>query len=564
VSNGLLLYQNTPTESKRVVVPANEELRHNIVFEHHDTPVAGHLGRDKTQHAVARSFWWNNMHKFIDQYVHHCDVCQRVKPTQCSRAPLQSLPIPPDCWNSVSMDFIFGFPRNNQKQTGILVFVCRLSKMVHLAPCSESVDAEKSARLFVDHVFRHHGLPETLISDRDPRFTSRFWQELFSMLGTRLTMSTARHPETDGQTERVNRVVEDVLRSFCAKFPRTWGSLLPLVEFAINNAVHQSTGYTPFFVNSLRHPRVPTTVSVSTDASTGQRRLLEQVGLFLDQRLAVLKHVQDTMAKSQDLQKRAADRHGRRNLQHFAVGDRVLLSTAELPKSSVTALMPRHVDTKLLPRFVGPFTVSAKISDTAYELELPPTCDMHPVFYVGLLKRYLVANNPPQASRASAVFPLASSTTPEPPTSVHRTATSSASTPSCDEDAAVAPATPLRARPNTRAAASRAAAAHPSPQSPAALPLRTLRPRAPRGTHSSTQPPAPKHAAVSAPALPDSTPRYQLERLVAARSHHGQRQLRVRWTGFPPSSDTWEPRSALLEDVPQLVRQFEKRQGRLH
>ncbi|POM73331.1 Pol protein [Phytophthora palmivora] len=181
-------------------------------------------------------------------YVKTCETCQRVKPSGHASAPLQSHPVQADCWKSMSLDFVFGLPAGDQGNTGILVFVCRLSKMVHLAP------------LFLDSVFRYHGLPESIASDRDPRFTDAFWDTLFQLLGTKLTISTADHPQTDGQTERVNRVLEDTLRSICAEAPRSWSDELPVVEFALNNAVHASTGFTPFYLNGLRHPQVPPTL----------------------------------------------------------------------------------------------------------------------------------------------------------------------------------------------------------------------------------------------------------------------------------------------------------------
>jgi hypothetical protein len=140
---------------------------------------------------------------------------------------------------------MFGFPPDAEGNTGVLVFVDRLSKMVHLAAVPESVDGGACAKLFMDHVFRLHGLPDSLVSDRDPRFTAAFWSALFRLLGTQLNMATKDHPETDGQTERANRVVEDILRSFCASSPSTWSASLPMVEFAINNSVHASTGLTP-------------------------------------------------------------------------------------------------------------------------------------------------------------------------------------------------------------------------------------------------------------------------------------------------------------------------------
>jgi hypothetical protein len=155
------------------------------------------------------------------------------------------------------MDFFFGLPKTDVGHNGVLVFVDRLSKMVHLAPVSDTHTGFDCAKLFVDVVFRLHGLPDSIVSDRDPRFTGDFWDGLFQILGTKLDMSTTDHPETDGQTERANRVVEDILRSYCAEHPRAWSTTLPMVEFAVNNAVHASTGLTPFYVNGLRHPALP-------------------------------------------------------------------------------------------------------------------------------------------------------------------------------------------------------------------------------------------------------------------------------------------------------------------
>ncbi|GMG15864.1 unnamed protein product [Phytophthora fragariaefolia] len=152
------------------------------------------------------------------------------------------------------MDFVFGLPPDAADNTGVVVFVDRLSMMANLAAVPDTIDGEGTATLFLDRVFRQHGLPEVVVSDRDPRFTGKFWTSVFAVLDTRLGMSTTDHPQTDGQTERVNRVVEDVLRSICAETPKRWSGILPLVEFALDNAVHASTSYTPFYVNGLSHP----------------------------------------------------------------------------------------------------------------------------------------------------------------------------------------------------------------------------------------------------------------------------------------------------------------------
>ncbi|KAE9084659.1 hypothetical protein PF010_g20746 [Phytophthora fragariae] len=278
------------------------------------------------------------------------------------------------------MDFIFELPADTQGHTGILVFVCRLSKMVRLAAVRKSVTAPQSAQLFVDNVFRHHGLPEAFVSDRDPRFVSHFRQHLFRLLGTRLDISTADHPQTDGQTERVNRVLEDILRSVCAAEPTKWSTLLPQVEFALNNAVHSSTGFTPFYLNGLQHPRTPLTLPPASNLDGGEANAADPRGLkdlrtsvkrnllsFLETGESVRQRVRDAMAAAQDTQKEHSDHQGRKNTHVFKMGD--------------------QGSTKLRPRFVGPFTVIG-VHGYAYTLDLPSSMATHPTFYVGLLKPY--------------------------------------------------------------------------------------------------------------------------------------------------------------------------------
>ncbi|KAF1333660.1 Pol protein, partial [Globisporangium splendens] len=254
--NDVLYYRIDDSDEPRAVVPNDSDLRNRVIFEHHDAPFRGHPGREKTYLALSRDFYWSHQYKWVRKYVRTCEVCQRVKPAPVTNAPLRSLPVPTDCWKSVSMDFIFGLPADSSKKTGILVTVDRFSKMVHLSAVPASVTAKQTAQIFLDSVFRLHGMPTEIVSDRDPRFTAAFWQELFRLLGTQLKMSTADHPQTDGQTERVNRTLEDILRSYAHSFTH-WSECLPLAEFAINNSVHVSTGHTPFYVNALRHPRVP-------------------------------------------------------------------------------------------------------------------------------------------------------------------------------------------------------------------------------------------------------------------------------------------------------------------
>ncbi|KAG2956349.1 hypothetical protein PC119_g27720 [Phytophthora cactorum] len=145
------------------------------MYEYHGAPTAGHPGREKTYVLLTRDFYWNHQYKWVRKYVRACEVCQRVKPAAFSQAPLQSLPTPSECWQSISMDFVFGLPPDSKRRTGVVVFVDRFSKMVHLAAVPAEVTAVQTARLFVDMVFKHHGMPLDIVSDRDPRFTARFW-----------------------------------------------------------------------------------------------------------------------------------------------------------------------------------------------------------------------------------------------------------------------------------------------------------------------------------------------------------------------------------------------------
>ncbi|KAG4041472.1 hypothetical protein PC123_g23016 [Phytophthora cactorum] len=246
----LLLYSAVDGDVIRIVVPNDYDLRMRIMCEYHDAPTAGHPGREKTYVLLTRDFYWNHQYKWVHKYVRACEVCQRVKPAAFSQVPLQSLPTPSECWQSISMDFVFGLLPDRKRRTGVVVFVDRFSKMVHLAAVPAEVIAVQTARLFVDMVFKHHGMPLDIVSDCDPRSTARFWQE------------------TDGQAERVNRVLGDLLKSYAHSFQQ-WCNCLPMAAFAINNSVHASTGHTPFYVNAMRHPRPPSMLGMVASSLSG-------------------------------------------------------------------------------------------------------------------------------------------------------------------------------------------------------------------------------------------------------------------------------------------------------
>ena len=150
----------------------------------------------------------------VKKFVKSCDVCQRAKGAQLRSGRLQSLPVPEQPWDHITMDFIMGLPKSPEGHDAIYTFVDRLTKCVHLVPTTVPIDAEGSANLYIQHVFRLHGLSSSIVCDRDPRFTAQFFQEVFRLLGTKLSFSTAKHPQTDGQTERMNRLIADILRCF--------------------------------------------------------------------------------------------------------------------------------------------------------------------------------------------------------------------------------------------------------------------------------------------------------------------------------------------------------------
>jgi hypothetical protein len=236
-------------------VPTDEELHANILRHYHDHPAAGHPGRAATYELVSRDYWWPKLRHTIARYLRNCDTCARIKPAR--HAPygfLKPLPIPQRGWESVSMDFIVGLPESSGFDA-ILVVVDRLTKMAHFLPTTGTVDSEGTAALFRDGVFRLHGLPSDLVSDRGATFTSEFFRSLCRLTGIAQNLSTAFHPQTDGQTEHVNSVLEQYLRGYCNYQQDNWAELLSMAEFSYNNKVSATTGISPFFANYHYHPR---------------------------------------------------------------------------------------------------------------------------------------------------------------------------------------------------------------------------------------------------------------------------------------------------------------------
>ncbi|CAI7774702.1 unnamed protein product [Closterium sp. NIES-53] len=357
--------------SGKIWVPNYAPLRQILLEEFRDVPYAGHFGSNKTLAGIAKYYYWPRMAADVQQFVTSCDTYQRMKSSKQKKTGLlQPLPVLEQPWQVVSLDFITGLPLTSRGHDSILVVIDKFSKTGHFIPTNATATAEATARLLFDRIITIHGIPATLISDRDPKFTSKFWKELMGLLGTKLAMSSAYHPQTDGQTERLNQVVEQLLRTTCKDDVSHWDTQLPTLEFTYNNASHAATGKTPFFLCYGREPltpQQPTTpahVQAAHDFVTTMQQLWEKT--------------QRRLTTMQTSQKQYADRQRRDH--SVAVGDQVLLDTRNLNLS--------HLPSKLRPRFCGPFLVEAQVTPVTFRLRLPDTWKLHNAFHVQLQKPY--------------------------------------------------------------------------------------------------------------------------------------------------------------------------------
>jgi transposase InsO family protein len=229
-------------------------LREEIIEKHHNNPLSGHIGIEKTLEQVSRNYYFPNMRKKVENYIKNCVTCQQDKPARhLPYGNLQSIKAPTKPWEWVTIDFIVKLPISNGFDT-ITVITDRLTKYIHLIPSKETMDAPKLAHLFLTHIITNHGVPKYIISDRDKLFTSKFWKSLSDLMGIDHRLSTAYHPQTNGQTERTNQTIEQYLRHYINYRQDDWAEFLPLAQFAYNNAMHSTTKETPFFANYGYHP----------------------------------------------------------------------------------------------------------------------------------------------------------------------------------------------------------------------------------------------------------------------------------------------------------------------
>jgi hypothetical protein len=350
-----------------LVIP-DLDLQIQILRARHDSPTAGHYGVAKTFELISRDYYWPGLRRSIRKYIRGCDICSRAKAERHKPyGLLQPLPIPADRWQDLSMDFITDLPLSDDFDS-ILVVKDRLTKQAHYIPCHKSIDGSETASLFIREIFRHHGFPKTIVSDRGPQFVSKFWKRLFSLLKVDIRLSTSFHPETDGSSEVTNQILEQYLRIFCNYQQSDWVRLLPLAEFTYNNSVNAVTNMTPFFANNGFHPIFDPATPTSSVVPSAEVRVDE---------------ITKTTAEL-----RAEISYAQERYSHFANRDR--LPAPDFPIGSLVFLNRRNIKTsrpcrKFDDKKLGPFRVIEKINPVAFRLALPASMKTHPVFHVSLL-----------------------------------------------------------------------------------------------------------------------------------------------------------------------------------
>ncbi|KAA3473697.1 DNA/RNA polymerases superfamily protein [Gossypium australe] len=351
----------------RLCVPKNSDLIQMILCEAHSGRLSIHPGSTKMYNDLKQFYWWPGMKRDISEFVSKCLICQQVKAEhQVPSGLVQPIMMPEWKWDRITMDFVSGLPMTPSKKDAIWVIVDRLTKSAHFIPVRTDYSLDKLAELYVSQIVRLHGVPSSIVSDRDPRFTSLFWKKLQDALGTKLHFSTAFHPQTDGQSERTISVLEDMLRCYVLEFEGTWERYLPLVEFAYNNSFQSSIKMAPYEALYGRKCRTPLYwTELSENKIHGVDWIKET-----EQKVVLIRN---NLKAASDRQKSYAD------LKH-----QVFLKVSPWKK-----ILRFRRKGKLSPRFIGPYEIIERIGPVAYRLKLPLDLEkIHNVFHVSMLRKY--------------------------------------------------------------------------------------------------------------------------------------------------------------------------------
>jgi len=356
----------------KIFIPNDNEIIFKVIWAHHDSPVAGHPGQYRTQELTGREFWWPTMTKDIKKYVEACEVCQRTKiHRRKSNAPLYPTEIATEPWETIAMDIIGPLPES-KGYNAILVITEYLTKMKILVPCTTEITSAGVAVILRRELFRKHGLPKKVISDRGSNFVSHFMQALYKLLGIKGAPSTAYHPQTDGMNERSHQETEQYLAAFTNYHQDDWLDWLDIAEFVQNDHEHTATKQTPFYLVYGRHPwkGIDTgNMSISPQALDLYTRMKE----IHSEAITANKMAKETM-------KRFYDRTKGKSIDYH-IREKVWLEGKNLK--------PLRPTKKFADKRYGPFTILEKIGKSSYKLEIPKTWkQIHPVFNEVLLSPY--------------------------------------------------------------------------------------------------------------------------------------------------------------------------------
>jgi hypothetical protein len=361
----------------RIVVPKDAEVRQQILDEAHLSRHSIHPGSTKMYQDLKQHYWWTKMKIEIARYVARCDTCRRVKAAHMKTAgPLKYLPIPTWKWEDISMDFIVGLPKTVKGFDSIWVTIDRLTKIAQFLLVKVKYTVATYAEFYIARILSLHGVPKTIVSDRGPQFVSKFWEELHKSLGTKLLHSSAYHPQTSGQTERVNQILENMLRACVLEFPQKWDDCLLLAEFSYNNSYQESIKMAPFEALYGRRCWTPLNWSEPKEWWYFRPDLVKEI----EEKVQRISH---HLKEAQARQKNYADKRCRPLF--FQVKDHVYLKVS--PMKGVNRF---GVKGKLAPRYIGPFPILEQCEPVAYRLQLPETLyAVHDVFHVSQLKKFL-------------------------------------------------------------------------------------------------------------------------------------------------------------------------------
>jgi transposase InsO family protein len=370
-----LLREGLLYRANKLCVPASS-VHLLLLQEVHGGGLMGHFGVKKTEDVLAAHFFWPRMRRDVECYVSRCTTCYKAKSRLNPHDLYMPLPVPRAPWEDISMDFVLGLPRTKRGRDSVFVVVDRFSKIAYFIHCHKTDNASHVADLFFNEVVRLHGVPNTIISDRDTKFLSHFWRTLWYKLGTKLLFSTTYHPQTDGQTEVVNRTLSTMLRAILKDNLRLWEECLPHIEFAYNKSIHSTIKLSPFMVVYGFNPRAPIHLLLLPPS--------EIVKLDVTQRSKFILKLHETIKlqiKKMNERYQIAASKGRKEVK-LEPGDLVWV---HLRKDR----FPDFRKSKLMPCAAGLFEVFEKINDNAYKLELPPEFGVSLTFNISDFKPYL-------------------------------------------------------------------------------------------------------------------------------------------------------------------------------